>query len=353
MSKKILIGIIIMVVVVILGIGLYWSIQKQPKKYTGEIKKEIILGCETSLLPSAVWIAENKGYFQEEGLNVKIKEFGSGRTALRTMLNEGNLDMVTVAQTPVMFNSFSRSDYAIIAAMVYSDNDVKILVRQDKGIIDPSDLIGKKVGITKGSTGHFFLGLFLAHNDLELSEVETIDLEATDLPQALVEEQVDAISTWEPHILNAKSLLGEKVLLLPSEGIFREDFYFVPNRNFMENNPEILKSFLKAIEKGEEFIQKNREESIDIVCERLKLDKELTASIWSDFNFELMLDQTILITLEDEARWAIREGLIDKKEIPNYLDFILTICNLCYLDYINWFYNVQYLWSYKQRNSRE
>ncbi len=322
MSKKILTGIIIMVVVVILGIGLYWSTQIQPKKYTGEIKKEIILGCETSLLPSAVWIAENKGYFQEEDLNVKIKEFGSGRTALRTMLNEGNLDMVTVAQTPVMFNSSSRSDYAIIAAMVYSDNDVKILVRQDKGIIDPSDLIGKKVGITKGSTGHFFLGLFLAHHGLELSAVETIDLEASDLPQALVEERVDAISTWEPHILNAKSLLGEKVLLLPSEGIFREDFYFVPNRNFMENNPEILKSFLKAIEKGEEFIQKNREESIDIVCERLKLDKELTASIWSDFNFELMLDQTILITLEDEARWAIREGLIDKKEIPNYLDFI-------------------------------
>ncbi len=322
MSKKILIGIIITVVVVILGIGLYWSIQKQPKKYTGEIKKEIILGCETSLLPSAVWIAENKGYFQEEGLKVRIKEFGSGRTALSTMLNEGNLDMVTVAQTPVMFNSFSRNDYAIIAAMVYSDNDVKILVRQDKGIKDPSDLRGKKVGITKGSTGHFFLGLFLAHNGLELSEVETIDLEATDLPQALAEGRVDAISTWEPNILNAKSLLGEKVLLLPSEGIFREDFYFVPNRNFMENNPEILKSFLKAIEKGEEFIQKNREESIDIVCERLKLDKELTASIWSDFNFELMLDQTILITLEDEARWAIREGLIDKKEIPNYLDFI-------------------------------
>ncbi len=322
MSKKILIGIIIMVVVVILGIGLYWSIQKQPKKYTEEIKKEIILGCETSLLPSAVWIAENKGYFQEESLNVKIKEFGSGRTALKTMLNEGNLDMVTVAQTPVMFNSFSRSDYAIIATMVYSDNDVKILVRQDKGIKDPSDLRGKKVGITKGSTGHFFLGLFLAHNGLELSEVETIDLEATDLPQALGEGRVDAISTWEPNILNAKSLLGEKVLLLPSEGIFREDFYFVPNRNFMENNPEILKSFLEAIERGEEFIQKNREESIDIVCERLKLDKELTASIWSDFNFELMLDQTILVTLEDEARWAIREGLIDKKEIHNYLDFI-------------------------------
>ena len=92
-------------------------------------KGEIILGVETSILPSPVWVAENKRYFQEEGLNVKIKEFGSGRSALKTMLTEGNLDMVTCAQTPVMFNSFTRNDYAIIAAMVYSDSDVKVLAR--------------------------------------------------------------------------------------------------------------------------------------------------------------------------------------------------------------------------------
>jgi NitT/TauT family transport system substrate-binding protein len=35
-----------------------------------------------------------------------------------------------------------------------------------------------------------------------------------------------------------------------------------------------------------------------------------------------MLDQTILVSLEDEARWAMKERLTDKKEIPNYLDFI-------------------------------
>lgn len=290
--------------------------------YAQGAREEVVLGCEVSLLTSPVWIAENKGYFKEEGLNVKIKEFGSGKTALATMLSQGNLDMVTVAQTPIMFNSFNRSDYAIIAAMVCADNDVKILVRQDKGIKNPSDLRGKRVGITKGSTGHFFLGLFLTYNGLELSEVQAFDLEATDLPQALADGRVDAISTWEPHILNAKSLLREKALLLPSEGVFREDFYFVANRDFTENNPQALRSFLKAIEKGEEFIQKNREESIDIVSKRLKLDRKLTASVWSDFNFHLMLDQTVLITLEDEARWAIREGLTDKKEVPNYLDFI-------------------------------
>jgi ABC-type nitrate/sulfonate/bicarbonate transport system substrate-binding protein len=322
MSKKIFIGLVPVIVVIILGICFYWSTQKQPKESIGEIKKEIILGCEISFLTAPVLVAENKDYFQEEGIDVKIKEFGSGKSALKAILNESNLDIVTVAQTPVVLNSFNRNDYAIIAAMVYSDNDVKVLVRKDKGINNPSDLTGKKVGTTKGSTGQFFLALFLAFNGLEFSGVEIIDLEATELPQALVDGRVDAISTWEPNILNAKSLLGEKAFLLPSRGIFREDFYFVAKRNFIRNNPEILKSFLKAIKKGEEFIRKNKEESISIVSKRLKLDKQLTASVWNDFEYQLVLDQTILTTLEDEARWAIREGLTDKREVPNYFDFI-------------------------------
>ncbi len=287
--------------------------------------KKVTLGVETSLLTAPVWVAENQGYFEEEGLDLTIKEFCSGRTALATMLNEGNLDMVTVAQTPIMFNSFDRDDYVIIATMVYSDNDVKILTRQDRGIKNPSDLKGKTVGITKGSTGHFFLGLFLIHSGLQLSEVETIDIEASELPQALVVGRLDAISTWEPHIWNAKKLLGENaVRIQPGRGakIFREDFYFVPNRNFMENNPETLKRFLKAIEKGEEFIQKNKEEAINIVSQRLKLDKEFVVSIWDDFEFQLILDQAIIITLEDEARWAIDNNLTDATNVPNYLDYI-------------------------------
>ena len=52
------------------------------------------------------------------------------------------------------------------------------------------------------------------------------------------------------------------------------------------------------------------------------MDKEFTALIWGEFSFQLLLDQTILMSLEDEARWAMREELTDKKKVPNYLDFI-------------------------------
>ena len=124
------------------------------------------------------------------------------------------------------------------------------------------------------------------------------------------------------HILKAKKLLCKKALILPSQGIYREDFYFVANKNLVKNSPKTLKTFLKAIAKGQKFILENEEESINLVSQRLKLDKELTALIWGEFKFQLMLDQTILVSLEDEARWAMKERLTDKKEIPNYLDFI-------------------------------
>ena len=48
--------------------------------------EKIVIGAETVPHASPLWIAEHKGYFREEGLTVEIREFESGRTALRMML---------------------------------------------------------------------------------------------------------------------------------------------------------------------------------------------------------------------------------------------------------------------------
>lgn len=304
--------------------GCDWFDSQKSQKQNFPLKR-LILGVETSFLTSAVWIAENKGYFQEQGIDLNIKEFDSGKAALAAMLGGENLDMVTVAQTPVMFNSFTSKDFVIIATMVTSENDVKLLARKDKGIKNPSDLKGKKVGVTYGSTGHFYLGLFLTYIGIEISDIELIDIAASELSQALADGRIDVISTWEPHILSARKLLGNNaVSLLPSGGmrIFREDFYFVLDRDFAEHNPKVLKRFLKAIEKGNNLIKENKDEAITIVSQRLKIERGLVASVWDNFEFQLMIDQSILMILEDEARWAIKSNLTDKKEIPNYLDYI-------------------------------
>ncbi len=320
MIKK-FIFVLIVIAVAVEGYILLQTYRNPAKKYTGEMEK-ITVGVEKSLLPALVWVAENKGYFQENGVDITIKEFDSGRAALKSMLEEGNLDMVTVAQTPVMFNSFTRSDFAIVSAMVSSYNDVFVLARSDRGIAKPGDLRGKKVGLTKGSTGQYFLGLFLSKNNIQPSEVEEVDIKAGQLAESITAGAVDAISVWQPHIYNAQKALGDKSITFPTRKIFREDFYFVPNKNFLQNHPEAITRFLQALKQAEDFIKNSEDEAVDIVSGRLGLDKAFVTSVWGNYQFGLFLDQTIIKTLEDEARWAIQNKLTDKTVVPNYFDYI-------------------------------
>lgn len=284
--------------------------------------ERIVLGAETIAFSAPVWVAEHNGYFREEGVHVVIRGFDSGRTALFTMVDQGGLDLVTAAQTPVISKSFDRRDYAIVAAMAFSDKDVKVVARRDRGINAPQDLAGKTIGITYGSSGHFFLSLFLAYNQLQLSDVRTVDFEATRLEDALIKGQVDAVATWEPHVYRAQKALREKAVILPGGNIYREDFYFVARREFIHGHSKALERFLRAIEKAQQFIQRDRAATLNIVQHRLQIDMDILKSTWDECQFGLFLNQSVLISLEDEARWAIENKLTPATRVPNYLNYI-------------------------------
>ena len=323
MSKKTFIGIIVMILVLVSGF--YWYVQKQQEKYTGSVEKAT-LGVESSLLPAAVWVAENKGFFQEEGLDLTIKEFDSGRLSLLAMLKgDEGINISVAAPTPIMFSSFNRQDFSIFATFAYAYEDIKVIANKDKGINIIADLKDKKIGTPMGTTGQFFTETFLIHNLISPSDVELVNVAPSDLPSALNKGEVDAIVIWEPHGSNAKALLGNKAIRLPSSDVYKTTFNFLAMNDFAEQNPGVLEKFLKAINKATEFIKSHQDIDIEchnIVAERLSLDREVIDLHWDEFVFELSLDQSLLINLEAEARWAIKNSLTDKTEIPNYLDYI-------------------------------
>ena len=314
--------IVVVVIIAILVVGYLTLPQKEAEgEYTGPIEK-VTLGVESSLLPAAVWIAENKGYFEENGLEITIKEFDSGKASLVAMLdNDAGIDISAAAPTPIMFNSFDREDFYIFSTFAYAYEDIKVIANKDSGIADANDL-GKKIGTLMGSTGEFFTEAFLIYNSISFDDVEMVDVAPSDLPEALNNGQIDAQVIWEPHGTTAKKLLGDRYLRLPSADVYKTTFNFLTMKSFADENPEILKRFLRAIDKATIFVKNNKEVAQEIIANRLNLQKEDIALHWDEFTFELSLDQSFLINIEDEARWAIKNKLVDATEIPNYLDFI-------------------------------
>ncbi|MEE8583740.1 MAG: NrtA/SsuA/CpmA family ABC transporter substrate-binding protein [Acidobacteriota bacterium] len=284
---------------------------------------KLVLGAETSLLPATVWVAEAKGYFQEAGLEVEIRDFDSGRNALEAMLGDPGIDMATVAQTPVIFNSFSNRNFRIIASMAYSVDDTKVLALKHRGISTARDLIGKKVGVTLRSTGHYFLEGFLLHYGYSVNDVTLVDLDAAQLPKALAGGELDAITSWEPHIDAAQRIIeSQDQALLLSPTPFRKLFFFTVRSERLAVLREPLKRFLQALIRAERFIGDDPQEAQRIVSRRLGLDSGLVSRLWPVFHFEISLEQSILVSLEDEAHWAVRKGYSSGEGVPNYLDLI-------------------------------
>src|SRR5512139_2533806 len=99
MNKTIRVTMAAMMIAVLGGAAYFLIGERGFGKHTGSTEK-ITFGVDFSVISAPVWVAENRGYFQQEGLDVGIVDYSSGRTALGDLLEKGNLDMVTVAQTP-------------------------------------------------------------------------------------------------------------------------------------------------------------------------------------------------------------------------------------------------------------
>jgi NitT/TauT family transport system substrate-binding protein len=65
-------------------------------------------------------------------------------------------------------------------------------------------------------------------------------------------------------------------------------------------------------------VAKNPDEAQTIMSAATKIDKKLIHEVWDAFNYHVGLDQTLLITLEDEARWAIRNKLTEHTAMPDF-----------------------------------
>ncbi len=268
-----------------------------------------------------VHIAVAKGYFAEEGLDVQPLMHTYGKAALQSVL-EDKADFATVAETPVMFNVLKGEKIFVIANIEASAMNNAIVARKDAGINATGDLKGKRIGFTPGTTSEFFLDSLLTANGLTRKEIQPVALKPDEMQGAVMTKKVDAVSTWNYPLTLINRQLGADGTILYDREIYTEMFNIAARQEFVQKNPETVKRFLRALIKAENFVAKNPDEAQTIMSVATKIDKSLIQDVWNAFNYHVVLDQTLLITLEDETRWAMKNKLTDRTVMPDYLSFI-------------------------------
>jgi len=314
-TKSIAIALTILLVIV-LGTGI-WFTRNQPQRYTGPVERITVAAAEY-LTGSLVYVAEDQGFFEKNGLEVTIKGYGSGKACADALI-DGEADISTSAGFVFVSNSFEHTDLRVFGTVAIKQ--VKELVtRKDKGITTIDDLIGKKIGVTKKSGAEFLFGRFLTFNGISLQDVEIVDLKPLEIVKAISNGDIDAGFTWDPYTYNIKKELGENATSWHGG----EDFYFVllAKEDWIENNPAAAQRFIKSLLEAEDYIKDNSEESKEFVKDRFDYESDYIDYSWPKQGFAVILEQAMLIAFEDQARWRIEHGLTDAIEVPNYLNYI-------------------------------
>ena len=268
-----------------------------------------------------VRIALRNGYFREEGLNARVREYELGTLAFSALLS-GQADIATVSQTTLVKQAFERKDFVIVGTIHTSDNNVKLIARRDRGIKNPLDLAGKKIGLSRWTVDHFFLYSFLTSRGLTLEDVELADMSPSELVTALDRGEIDGFVSREPNIFRAQEKLGPNAITFSGEGIYTAAVNLVVREAFARKYPFVLGRVYRALIRAENFVKDSGETAIRIISEDLGLDRGYIEKRWDESSYELSLDQSLLSAMEVEARWMIRNNLVFRKKMPNFYDFI-------------------------------
>ncbi|MGF1697836.1 NrtA/SsuA/CpmA family ABC transporter substrate-binding protein [Vibrio kyushuensis] len=272
---------------------------------------------------SLLYIAKEKGYFEDEGLNVTFRSFTSGRDALQDAV-EGNADLATTYETPVVLQTLAGESLKVISSLHFSNKNTAMLALKSSGIEEPSDLIGKTIAVPQNTNADFFLTMYLASEGIPIDSVEMIDVRPENLQDTLANNNADAAAIWNPHLYKLKTTIGSENSTSFYSNAYTEFSVLVGRDEIVAAKNTQVAAVVRALIRAEQYLLESPEEAKELVISVLNLhSRESIEGTWGDYQRAVKLNNVLVTVLEQEAQWIIKQRKLSN-ELPNFRALIDT-----------------------------
>ena len=291
---------------------------------------DVPVGISPVMSSAAMFIAKERGYFEEQGINVIINPFKASGAKMVPFLATGQLLVAGGNVNAGMYNAIS--------------NDIPVKIVTDKGTVTPGhgylalivrkdhvdsgryksfkDLKGMRMAVTaKGVSQQIVTEMYLKKVGLSLDDIELKYLAYSDINIALANKSIDASIQIEPLVAAA---VDKKIAVRVAgdDEIYPDQqsavIYYSPV--FMEKHPEQAKGFMVAYVKGlrdyNDAFEKNKGKA-EVISILTKHTKIKDAAIYEKvvpvgLNPDGMVN---ILSLKQDAQWFFEKGYV--KELPN------------------------------------
>lgn len=268
-----------------------------------------------------LWTADEQGFFGQNGLSVTLREYATGAASADGVLH-GEADIsIGVSEFALVGRALKKESFRILACVDQGEHLV-VVARKDRGIEEPSDLKGKTVGTTIGTIAEFYLGRFLELNGMSTQDVTVIDLKTpAEWVNSVVNGDVDAVVTAQPYANSARDGLGDNAVVWSAQSNQPAYALVVTTDKWTTEHPELAKRFLQSLAQAEEYVLRHPAEAKATMQRRLDTDSASIDTAWPQHQYALTLGQSLIVAMEDEARWMIANDLTTN-DMPDFLDYI-------------------------------
>ncbi|QTD42938.1 ABC transporter substrate-binding protein [Sporosarcina sp. Te-1] len=273
-----------------------------------------------------LFIAIEKGFFEEEGITPNVKWFEAAQP-IAVATASGDIQVGATGITAGLYNMVAGGEKLQIVADKGREHEgyssTALLVPADSSISAIEELKGKKIGITQtGSTYHYMAGRLLEEHGLSTADVELVPLNSIPgLMETLQSKNVDAVLLNEPNVSRVvKEGYGKVVAQIGDEFDYQTSGIFFSQK--FADDEEVAVRFMKAYAKATQYyydavLQKengeivpgeNYDEVVDIIANYTDQESDLIKQglPYMDRDGKLLSSD-----IQTQVDWYVKENLID------------------------------------------
>lgn len=293
-----------------------------------EVEEVELYGVIDTQVSAQQIIAEEMGYFEEEGLSVANNIVQSGPD-IGPLIASG--DAESSFETTITNISLRANDVptVVVSPMANVSGTQAVIAREDLEINNAEDIEGTTIGMVQGAGVSVALNNMAEDLGVDMDTVSFINMSPTDQIAALENGDIDIMAAWEPWITigldqGAQFLFSGSTSEIPgAEGdVEWMQYYstFQVTEDFLNNNPNTVQAMLRALNKATDYINDNRDEAVDIMDEQLEnLPRDQVEEVMSRNNYSMEITEDM-----EEGSTVIAEfmeGENNISRVPEYEEY--------------------------------
>ena len=277
-----------------LGAGTAISLAGLPRISCGQSPTKVRAGyLHTIAVDGQLWLADHMGTFAEQGLEMEFIRFTTGLELFQALVG-GSLDVLTTGA--VISNFPARGQGKMFLANCVEFATAQLWVNPDQGVSSITDLEGKQISTTVGTTAHVFLDRALRDGGLDPDDVQIVNQRMTEAVTSFISGAVPAVALWVPFNIAVREKVPAAKMVVDASAFYPEAAIvsgWAARNDYFEDNPDVLKKIISAWAPANDFLVTKPDEALKILqesyysevplsdlTEQYKAEKVFTSAEW-------------------------------------------------------------------------